>query len=265
MRKCFLLCTNKKEPGFSKGLLITVKSIKLTNPDVPIVIFYDYLTEEQKYKLNDCELINVDGSIFNSEHRPDLTNAAYFRFFVDKLQYDKVFYLDNDMVLLDNVDEIFDINYPLISTMFPDRNPSMEFTDPELVKKYENIKVWKPFLMSGFICFDKKFWSDFNLLDNALRIAERYGWSFFKCCDQGIFNIMVQKHGFYDAGIKYNFFTHIQKKYSEITKINNQGFKAPFVNGEFIKIVHWNGPEYKPWIKGNKPMYKECYEQFLIK
>ena len=272
-KNCFLLCTNSNKEFFENGLLITLKSLKLTNPHIPIVVFYDYLTSNQKNKLKDYELIKVNGSLFNSDHRPDLTTASYFRFYLSKIKdYDKIIYLDTDTVVLDNLDDVFKKKGNLIARGRKFQLCS-EFRNVDKITKSEKIKEGNLLLNSGVLCFDKKFWVKRRILTQAMALAEKYGWRNFKNNDQGMFNVLAYKYGgFTNLSKHYNFckYDDMNQNDPEI-RINSKGLKAPFINGKFVKVIHWNGESHlKPWnydknnmsLENKRKYYYECYTQF---
>ena len=270
-RKCFLLCTTgENEEYFDNGLIVTVQSLRLTNPKVPIVIFYSNLSQSQKYQLRDCKLVKIEEKFCNSEYRPDLTDAAFYRLHLDLLEeFDKVLYVDSDMVILDSLDEIFNLPGNLVAAGGI-KNLAMDFHNSEKVFKLEGIKKETvPGFNTGFVCFNQNVWGN-KLLEEAIAIGENYGWENLKNPVNAILNLLAYRQGgFTSVSSHYNFIA-----WRDCLKVarNSKGFLAPYVDGKFVKILHFSGP-FKPWqylekydkyprLQKFMDIYIPCYQQF---
>lgn len=273
-KNCFLLCTTgKNNDYFENGLLVAVRSIKKTNPGIPIIIFHSDLNNAQKDKLKDCRLIEISKKDWQSSHRPDLTDAAFYRLMLDQIkEFDKVIYIDSDMIVLDSLSEVFNFPGKLIAAGEV-RNISNDFFEFELVSSEENI--YNPYFVgfnTGFLCFEVNYWHQ-DILKNAIKIGDKYGWENLKNPLNAILNLLAWKQeGFTPIPSHYNF--NFTRETSEI-KENSQGLLAPFKNNSFVKVLHFVGP-IKPWSDKDKiedyprlhkqlDLYMPCYEQFLEK
>lgn len=268
-KNCFLLTTNSNDDYFTKGLLITLKSLEITNPGTTIVIFYDQLMENQKAILKKYVTFQIDTAAFDTTHnQAGLPTSVYLRFFFTRLrEFEKILYIDTDAVVLDSLDELFSKKGNLIAR---GRNfgLSHEFKDVEMMKRDEKIKEGDPVINGGVLCFDRVFWERENLLFKTFQLAEQYGWDNFLHNDQSILNLLAYRYGgFTNISEHYNFCKYFDMENNPVDiRKNSLKLKAPFIKGEFVKVVHWNGPE-KPWnfreIAEKKKYYFECYEQFL--
>lgn len=272
-KRCFLLCTTgENEEYFNNGLLVTIKSLNLTNPNIPIVIFYSGLSENQKLQLSGCKLVEIkeEEECYELGQRLEQTKATYYRFHLDKLrEFDKVLYIDSDMVILDSLDEIFNLPGYLVAvgqvTDF-----SKEFEDYQTVFNLEGItKSQIPAFNAGFLCFDRKYWQN-SLLEEVAKVGKLYGWNNLKNIDQTILNLLCYRRGGFTSVTRhYNFFAW--QECDQVTR-NSKGFLAPYAEGNFAKVLHFSGP-FKPWLyethcqlyprlKQYMDVYLPCYEQF---
>lgn len=272
---------------FAKGLLVAIRSVRLTNPGVPIVVLHDGLSAAEGAALDGCRLVHVDGQRFGVDHRPDLTPATFFKFSVAALEgFDRVLYLDSDLVVLDSLDALFDTSGVLAARRQP-CDLTEDYTEPGEVIRREGMRNDGPFLNGGVVCFDRRFWTEKRLLDEAIQIGAEYGWAFFKNADQGILNILAHRHGgFTELPVTYNYCRWPDMVASSGQRLarNRRGWLAPmvlsdtrqrwlshpwarpFVRGPLAKIVHWNGP-LKPWElddeSDRRRFVSACYDQLV--
>ncbi|MDA0323978.1 MAG: hypothetical protein O2923_14850, partial [Verrucomicrobia bacterium] len=285
------LSTNGGEEFFNKGLRVTVKSLQLTNPGIPIVVFHGGLSREQAGMIPDVETILIDDSLYDSSHREDLTRSAFYKLEIHRLaRFDRVVYLGSDLVVLDDLSRLTCVDRGLAGVTRP-LGLEHEFHYPEQVQASEPALSGDRILNTGVLCFNMSRWADGKLFREALQIADQYGWSFFKNADQGILNILAARHGgVREVPVTYNFcmipeMGHpvpypVKRNPSgllapyEVGRIQRRlmamGVPLPFHWGRFVKILHWNGWD-KPWrfderqvpAIERKRSYAECYDQFL--
>nr|WP_255348284.1 glycosyltransferase [Halothece sp. PCC 7418] len=221
-------------------------------------------------RLDGCHLIEINEENCNAEHRPDLTDATFYRLHLEKLEnFDKILYLDSDVVVLDSLDEIFQLPGNLIA-VGQTKNYSNEFHDDQKIFESEGIKnPILPGFNAGFLCFNQNYWKD-KLLREVVTMGNKYGWENFKNLDQGLLHLVIYRQGGFTSVPRYYNFTAWQGC-TEV-KQNKRGFLAPYVDGEFVKIIHFSGP-FKPWhyqakyksyprLQKFMDMYFPCYEQF---
>ncbi len=275
---CFLLSiaggtSGRRLEFFMNGLMVTVKSLRLTNPGTDIVISHSGLTAGQKDALEGCHLVEADASAFNPPHRRELTNAGFFKLYMDLYDgYDKVFYLDSDVVVLDDIGEVFALKGH-IAARGRQRELSGDFREAGRVIRGENMREGQPLFNAGVICFDRNFWAREDMPGQAVSLVEKYGWENFKHLDQGLLNIIAHRYGGFtplDKAYNYCRWNDMLDNGPFELKKNSIGLKAPYVYGQFIKVLHWNGP-VKPWEFASKGLaeneksrfYHECYRQFM--
>lgn len=285
---CAFFSAYSGNPDFFKnGLLVALKSLRLTNPELPVAVLHDGLSTDEKNSLGGCELIRVDASPFRSSHRPDLSAGTYFKFYAGVLShYEKALYLDSDLVVLDRLDGLFENKGTLLARR-EKFDLAHDFTDPAKVRSRESMEDTGAFLNGGVLCFDTAFWKKENLLDQALEIAAEYGWDFFRNADQGILNVLAHRtSGFTPLSETYNYlrWPDMMQALAWGESANSRGFRAPermgrlqqrlakkglrgpWTRASHAKIVHWNGPR-KPWqLAGSDDrarLHAACYEQFV--
>lgn len=248
MDRCILLCTTgEEEEFFDNGVLVTLASLRRTNPELPVVVFYDHLSDRQLDALAGCDLRRVDPTPFRATHRADLTRATFFPFYIGKELGDvpRVLYLDTDLVVLDSLEEAFDHGHPLAAVPKTVAHPSGEFRDPDAVAAMEGLEELCPVFNAGVVCFDGRFWRRHGLLDLALDIARRHGWETFYHCDQGILNLIATTLcGHHQLGTHLNF-RPVDAPRARLAK-NRRGLVAPLADNRPATVVHWTGPR-KPW------------------
>jgi lipopolysaccharide biosynthesis glycosyltransferase len=258
MKKCFLLCTDS-EPSNFYGLTITVKSLEKTNPNTPIVIFHNNLSEEQLLILKSHKLIEVRNIIDNRMNRPDLGFGCFYRFYFSILDdFDKVLYLDNDVVVLDSLDDFFEKKGFLLS-VGRKRNISDDFRYFEQVQKHEKIDNYIWGFNTGVMCFDINLWRNTKVIEKVTQLIDKYGLSSFKNPVNCLMYLMAREKGeFTSLSCHYNFTVNNR---CESLRENDLGILSPVVVGESVKILHWNG-NVKPW---HKNQYKSFEKSILQK
>lgn len=273
MKNCVLLSIyDGKSSFFEKGLLITLKSLRKTNPNIPVAVFYRHLTRKQKKKLKGCMLVEMsDSPEFRCGKRKDVTDATFYRFHLGILEkFEKVLYLDCDTVVLGSLDGLFRLKGP-ICARGNKISLASDFTNTREIEKNEKIKEGDVLLNAGVLCVDREFWVKENIKGKAVELIKRYGMDSFRNPDQSILNIIAYEYGgFTSIPAAYNYCRWPDMKFSRFsdTKINSKGVRAPWVRGAFVKILHWNGSDGKPWnyysqiAQIEKKYYLNCYLQF---
>lgn len=272
MDHCILLPSYGSQNFFENCLLVAIRSIQITNPLIPIVIFHNNLSDQNKDKLVGCQLIEVDINTFNVNHRPDLTEGTYFKFYIEKLtDFKRVLCLDADIVVLGDLKPLFEIEAPIAARTR--RLPlSHEYSNWEIIDNHETISNGDPILQGGVLCLNPQFWAKEKLFDQLLEITRKYRWSNFRNADQGILNIIAHRYNnYFEFGKEYNFcrYWDMLKNNTLVVQENNTGLKLPYQNGQLLKILHWNG-KIKPHefdINGFEDELKtrllfDCYQQF---
>jgi len=277
-RACFLLAlTGRDEVFLREGALITLSSLQVTNPHIPIVILFDCLNREQRQLLRDYDLRWFDVSGFrrsgaSTTNRPDLDNSVFLRFGVETLlDFDVALYLDSDLVVLDRLDAIFDMSGGLVGRPMHDHPLSDQFQHGEHVLANEQIPAGLFAVNAGVLKFDIRFWRKVGLRDQVVQLSEKYGWDSFLFCDQSLLNLVGYRTGALHHMSKiYNFaWWPDMKQEQHALGRNKRGLVAPITDEGEAKVVHWTGP-IKPWqpsFRALPPQQQElycseCYRQF---
>jgi lipopolysaccharide biosynthesis glycosyltransferase len=274
--RCFALAASADNDAYiEKGVLVAIRSIRRTNPGVPIVVLHSGFTERQKRMFDAVTFIQVPNEGFVRSDafkadRPDVPDATFFHLSIERIaDYDTVLYVDGDSVVLDNVDELFAMDVPFAGRLMHEYPLSGEFEDGEKLLASEGIADDFA-LNAGVMRYDLRYWRRVGLTQEALKLGKRHGWNAFKYVDQALLNLVVRKQ---------NVMTPISRLYNfcrwpdmlrleHRLVVNDLGLKAPLVAEGVAKILHWTGP-IKPWHpEAREPELAasfclECYEQFL--
>lgn len=246
--RCVVLSVSgRNRRFFERGLLVALSSLRRTNPDLEIAVLCDRLDEDQRSALAGCRLVGVDARRFQTSHRPDLTAATYFRFVIPEAlsTTERAVYLDSDLVVLDRLDDLFELDSPLAAVPKSTQDPAGEFQDPDRLAAAEGFDSWGPLLSAGVLSMDLEFWRREGLLELFSGLIARHGWETFRNGDQGALNVLVQRYGFHELSPVYNLWPQAWAG-SKLGR-NHLGIRAPEIAGTLATIVHWAGPR-KPWL-----------------
>lgn len=100
------------DSNYFPGLLALLNSLRKTNPHLPAIVFDGGLTPEQSGIVSAYAEILPKEPFIDLENRGKfayLGNTTLLKFEVAELEYEQVLYLDADMVVLENVDVLFDV------------------------------------------------------------------------------------------------------------------------------------------------------------
>ena len=279
-----MACHAAKADFFRHGLLVTLRSLRVSNPDLPVVIAHDGLSAEQERHLDGCRLWRIATTPSHAERRLDLTAAAFFKLHVGELDgFDKVLCLDADTVVVDSLDPLFSSNH-MVSARRERFCLAHDFADLGRITTQEGLHDSSPFMNSGVVLIDHRQWTTNRCDALAREIFTTYGSAMFKNGDQGILNILAARTGgFHDVGLRFNscrWPDMMNARWHRLTRNSNgrlqpryfrwlgrfrgSGWIPPFGLTGDATIVHWNGLE-KPWrVKKSAPkrLALECYLQF---
>ena len=171
------------------------------------------------------------------------TCTTYFRFFIPELfpQYDKVLYLDCDIVLLDDVANLYNHNIDnhLLGAIPEDIMPSHQaFTD--YVEKGLGIKVEKYF-SAGIILINSKAFREQNIINQLIQLLSQFKFEVTQ--DEDYLNVVCK----------------------DKVKYIDQGWnKAPIPDSDFdekdLKLIHYK-INYRPWRYDNV-MYGDYFWKY---
>jgi len=274
--RCFALAASAETDSYTEnGVLVAIRSIRRTNPGVPIVVLHSGFTERQKQMFDSVTFVLVPNEGFiRSDYfkadRPDVPDATFFHLSIERIvEFDTVLYVDGDTVVLDNLDEIFAMDVPFAGRLMDEYPLSGDFEDGE--RLLENEGITNDFVLNaGVMRYDLRYWREAGLTQEALKLGRLYGWNAFKYVDQALLNLVVRRKNVLTPFSRlYNFcrWPDMLRLEHRIV-VNDLGLKAPLVAEGAAKIVHWTGP-IKPWHpQARAPELAasfclECYEQFL--
>jgi lipopolysaccharide biosynthesis glycosyltransferase len=280
MRGCFLLTLTGRDDSFLRhGALVTLTSLRVTNPHIPIVILFDELDREQRELLRDYDLRWFDVNLFKRSNasvtsRPDLDNCVFLRFGVETiLDFDTALYLDCDLVALDRLDPIFHMCGAMVGRPMNDHPLADQFLDGKYILANEQLPAEQFAVNAGVIKFDIWYWRKLGLRDQVLQLSKKYGWESFLYSDQSILNLLGYRIGtFHHMSKVWNFsWWPDMRRELHILERNNFGLMAPVTDEGPAKIVHWTGP-IKPWHPTFRALslYEQelycgpCYRQFAM-
>ncbi len=197
----------------------------------------------------------LDGVQFR-KNRP-LSMAAYYRLLLSSVlpeDLDKVLYLDCDMIVMRNIQEIFEIeidNYALAATM-----DSFPYTEKHRLQLH--MEVGERTFCSGIMLVNLKYWREHNVETGLLEYAKRHREEVF-LHDQDVLNYYFKKKWFL-LPPKWNHTAGNLRIASrpEYKKFDYMAFaKAPM-------IYHYASVGIKPWYNAPTPD-KDLYVEYLRK
>ena len=246
------------------------------NKNYDIVILMTRISDENQVKIRklvsskpnfSIRFINVGPYVYGYSFYTDsnkantkFTDEIYYRVLVPSLmpKYDKVIFLDADIVFLDDIAKILEYDYSNslvgairdyegISNCYNNNYEKTKYRISELgIKNFDNY-----FLSSVLVMNIKKFNEQFDVKD-LLNLAVSKDWKQF---DQDLFNYLCQDSlTLIDAS--WNFMEDIYGTYHSLPKALFDEF---LVSEKSPKTIHYSGNR-KPWInkdsKYNKYFWK---------
>ena len=267
---CFLLPADHREPYFSCGTLVALRSIRATNPGIPVVIIYSNLSDSQKSALDGCELMQVDEGELNADHRPDIGAITLLRFHAQNLPYSRVISLDADAVVVDSLEELFTDPCPLMARSV-DLPLSKEFRDPRRAAAALPIKDGYPLIFGGLMAFSTPYWRKHDALGMCQSLAAEFGWDFFINSDQSTWiAISYLTGGFKALAPEYNFMNWSDMAPAQgQTTTSSTGHMTAVSKRSHARVLHWVGG-IKPWMfdehkfdeEKRHLLFEKCYLQF---
>ena len=229
--------------GYQDKVETTIKSICAHNRNLKFYVFNDDISSEwfqlmsKRLELLSSEIVNV--KITNHSLRDynlplsHLSYAAFFRYFIPQfVKEDKVLYLDSDIIVRTNIDELFleDItDYPLVAVA------------DALVPSTFN---------SGVMLINVALWRKENATEKLLELTNEFHTSTFG--DQGILNKLFENR-WNALDSSYNFMVGMD------TVARNYQIDSWYIDSlkleDSAKIIHFTGD--KPWYQVNLNRFRE--------
>lgn len=212
---------------------------------VEINILDGGLTMEDKKKLNtfindEIKIKYINININNFSKLPEngyFTLAVYFRLIAPELlPYDKILYIDCDMIILVDIKTIYDLDLQghVLATV-------PEMSGPYLAKYF--FRSISRYFNAGFLLIDSIKWKKFNVFSEGLKVKDV------------IFN--------FDQDILNHIF---EKEWLELDRSFNFQVSSIIYNENKIdaKIIHFIGAK-KPWQYISYNPYKKYFIKYLRK
>ena len=175
----------------------------------------------------------------------------------------RTIYIDSDMVICKSLHDVYalDMGDKIVAAV--PKNHDVDYIAGSS-KEEEMIAKKNPlYFNAGFLMIDIDNWrkADFDkkVQESAALLHE------FTNKDQSILNFAISQDQFYRLPFKYNYSIHIYPRYL----IKRWGKKAaPLTLDEVIEadrdpaVVHYNGPQSRPWYKENTSCMAEYYYRY---
>lgn len=258
-----LLCSTGNEAFAVGNIIIGAKKYLFQNlsaKDYDIIFLTDKLESEDENALKNIFpriIIEIYKSPFsknmlNLRELNHFSSFTYARFEAFNLleRYEKVFYVDTDIVIQKDISEIIDIETPLSISYFANKMPvSGNFTKEniDLVKGYDLNKV--SIIAAVFLINDKL--NDYQIMTKwCYEKAEEY-----KTNDQSILNLLIQEFNIETHDLTESYGAYPTSNISKDAHIIHAIGPAKFWRGTYNKEWEENN---KKWIKsGGNTTYEE--------
>ena len=171
-------------------------------------------------------------------------SVIFYRLSLAKIfcDYEKLLYLDSDILFMDNIDELFNIDLEnKILAAIPKHN---YFMIPEYIKN----KTTKYFA-SGLLLINTKKFIDYKIYEKCLNFLKNEK---YEMPDQDALNASIDDSKWIELDLKYGIETSFLE--NNIPELNKKI--------ESAKIIQFSGSS-KPWHFRNKHPYKNLYWQYL--
>lgn len=216
--------------------------------------------------------IDIDFSKYVLYESKWISKTAYYRLFIPKIfkDYNRVLYIDCDILITKNIDELFGIKFEEdeiiggCSEFFfwellrktDSKLPNQFKTLKDYYKEILNLDESYPYINSGVLLFDIEKCNDFNFTEKCFELISNNPLEdkFLLCHDQDVIN-SVCKHHIHFLGPEYNYMWFEVSSYTVSVKYKRKkndelercakDLVAIYPN---MKIIHYAGMT-KPWIK----------------
>lgn len=249
------------DDGYIPFLAVAIKSL-IENAskeyEYIIKVLHTNVKEKNVRKIKKFETENVNIEFVNLSYyikkvqdklytRDYYTNTTYFRMFLPELypQYDKVLYLDSDIVVLGDISQLYntEIGTNLVAAV-PDDIIQYNKVFQEYAEKVVGVVKYQNYFNAGILLMNLDQLRKFNFQDKFLYLLGTVKFSVAQ--DQDYLNRLCK---------------------GRVTLINSQWDVMPVVNRkinkEDIKIIHYNFA-YKPW-RFEDVQYKEYFWEYARK
>ena len=190
------------------ALMALLRSLKVTNPGIPVTVFDGGLTFRQAKKASHLARIVRKQPFVDLEGKGKFSyigSTTLLKFEAAGLDYEKVLYLDADMIVLESLEDLFSFPAGAVGVV-PEVNAVKNMFRPRHRRTLaENINIdWNaPGFNAGLLALRPAEWRD--LSERALALIEAFGPEVFsKTKDQQLLNIIFAGKT-YAFPARYNF------------------------------------------------------------
>jgi lipopolysaccharide biosynthesis glycosyltransferase len=263
MNKIVVIANERFEPG----LVAFINSYKKANIKSPLCIIDTGLKNSYPYETTKKNLTN-----FSYKKASWMSDCSpYLQLELGDIKADKIIYLETDMLLLKNIDHLFDeinINCDCISVMDDAAFSSLNYHHidsagryylaGELNRKYSRIKGFNGGLIGGTHSF-------FNFIQEVYSSYLKQYENQYRLLAQSLLNqIFIEENLIIkDIGLEYNF-SGINEYYKDeylYTCLFNENRWEVIFNGINISIVHFTGKN-KPFLVSDKNIMTPVWEYY---
>lgn len=213
------------DDDYFPGFVVLLKSLTLNNPgsSADLVVLHDGLSADNAARIRvlrpDARFIRVDPAPYERFRKGDASNylftKAYFILDAFRLRdYDRVITLDTDMVVLGEIDHLFDHPAPFAAV-------------PQLLFDDEGVKF-----NSGLLVFGRE-----HMSDEFVARLERTGV-------EGTYELDKHDQGILNAVLGGNYH-RLDRTYNWVKRASVRGETHP----DDVRVLHFTG-KYKPWSGG---------------
>lgn len=252
--------------SYLPGVLALFESIKQTNSKIEnfVVVTNEDIKQETKDRLEEKGYtviskpkVNVPQSIKNKNKILPYWNNTFDKFNIfDLEEYDKIVYLDSDIYVRDNIDELFDkpnMSAVVAGKSFPgnesweELNSGVMVIEPkkeireELIKKMNDMSNSKRKIKNGKLSFGNRYFSNIKLSKLKSSIVKRV---------QGIGDQDVIEE-YFQWKDKENL--HLDEKFNVFAQ--HSDYYAKQRNKSDLSCIHFTGKK-KPWDLTEKELSK---------
>lgn len=244
-----MLCSlfeNNKDKLFSVHILTNNLSNSYQNELTQLALRYN-----NRIKFYMVDETPLDGVQFRT-NRP-LTKAAYYRLLLPSILPDihTILYLDCDMIVLGDVDELFDID--LTGYALAACNDSMPYNN--IHRRQLNLPVGTRTFCSGIMYINLDYWREHDSQNKCLNFAKRERKPVF-LHDQDVFNYVFRDQWFL-LPPKWNVSPHMKNWIQDVYRPFDyvEMFQSPCVYHYFDSLKPW---QEQPCLK------KSLYREYLV-
>lgn len=237
MKKAIVLAANYE---YVEQVLTTIKSVCYHNTNVKFYLINSNFPNEWFIALNkklekiNCEIINarVEENQVNS-YKTDISYTVFLRYFIpDFVEEDKALYLDCDLVVTKNLDELFSIDlddYPLAA-----------------VKDLGGLHYYNEVIFNaGVMLINNKRWKEESITQKLIELTNKYHNTVSQA-DQSILNML-----FKDKWLELDF------SYNAIT-LHTDFANYNLFDIDYPVIIHYL-TERKPWKPYSQCVFREVW------